>query len=177
MDFKELLAQIDSLGKGQQPLSEQERKLGLANLAKEHGYAGAFDPIAQGFVDIFGNYIDISGITTKQVRTGSIAQSLSESFGYKPAAPVVKESTGNTDHLTEMTYLFWEGGHDPLELKLYYNNTGLLQEYSWNDLRNDVSDTGAGVAAGMTFGYADNIKAGIMSMYNCLLYTSPSPRD
>ena len=90
----------------------------------------------------------------------------------------VKESTGNTSHLKENVYLHWEGGNILLELHLYYNDKNQLVEYKWTDrqdplnenLKQDVWDLSAGVGNGLTFGYNDNLVAGLKSMFKGTKY-------
>lgn len=131
------------------------------------GYDGMFEPASRNFIDLNGNCVSIGSIDEGLVRRGVLSQSLTESFGY---TPVIKESTGNTADLTQRTYMFWEGGNTLLELHLYYNDKGLLQEYKWNDFKKDASAVGAGAASGITLGYSDNIVASLKAMYKGTSY-------
>lgn len=131
------------------------------------GYDGMFEPAGRNFIDLNGNPISIVSISEGIVRRGLLSQSLTESFGY---TPTIKESTGDTADLTQRTYMFWEGGNTLLELHLYYNDKGLLQEYKWKDLKKDANAVGAGTAAGLTLGYSDNIVAGLKAMYKNTSY-------
>jgi peptidoglycan hydrolase-like protein with peptidoglycan-binding domain len=131
------------------------------------GYDGMFDPAGRNFIDLNGNPISIGSIDEGIVRRGLLSQSLTESFGY---TPTIKESTGDTSELTQRTYMFWEGGNTLLELHLYYNNKGLLQEYKWKDFKKDANAVGAGAASGLTLGYSDNIVAGLKAMYKNTSY-------
>ena len=136
------------------------------------------------FMGKYNAYIQRRDILVDQIR-----KLVAKVSAKAPVKTDVKESKGNTRGLTERTYLYWEGGNTLLEFHLYYDKQGDLVEYKWTDredkpfdiqiLKEDeekggfwqgVSDTGAGAANGLTFGYNDNAVAALKSVFKGTKY-------
>lgn len=71
-----------------------------------------------------------------------------------------------------------KGSQAPVtETAYYFDDNGVLVEYSLADLGSDVADTGRGVASGVTFGYADNIIAKAKSLLNGTSYADELKKE
>lgn len=80
--------------------------------------------------------------------------------------------------LREEIYVF--GNEETNEygaLKLYYDANNNLVEYSLKDFGQDASDMGRGAAKSVSFGYSDNIVAGIKSMFKGTKYADELKKE
>lgn len=140
-------------------ITRDEHKQLKAIVVKLKDYEG--DPDATRVLKAYDEYVRIRGIII-----GKIDAILKELATLR--STTLKESR---EMLREEIYVF--GNEETNEygaLKLYYDTNNNLVEYSLRDFGQDAADAGRGAAKSVSFGYSDNIVAGIKSMFKGTKY-------
>ena len=93
----------------------------------------------------------------------------------KLRAQPLKESR---EMLREEVYLFGDEDTRKISaLTLYYDSNDNLVEYSAREFGSDMSDLSTGVAQSVTFGYSDNIAAGVKSLFKGTRYADELKKE
>lgn len=140
-------------------ITRDEHKQLKAIVVKLKDYEG--DPDATRVLKAYDEYVRIRGIIIGKI--DAILKELATLRG-----TTLKESR---EMLREEIYVF--GNEETNEygaLKLYYDANNNLVEYSLKDFGQDTADMGRGAAKSVSFGYSDNIVAGIKSMFKGTKY-------